>query len=278
VKELIVAEPSYVVFDVETIPDGPMLLATKHGADPATGEYAADNPESAVEIAQQKAVRDSDGRSDLVPLPYQIPVVVAMVTLDDLFRPLGITGAVRQPTEATSRVVTKKFWHVVGPCSTKLVSFNGRAFDLPVMELAAFRLSVSTGHYYEMKYGPRHRHGDQHIDLLEFFTNFGTHRLHGGLNYFAKLLGLPGKQEVTGRQVYSMFKAGQVQEIADYCLADVLDTYLVFLRTRVLIGLITSEQETSVIRLVAQFLRKHQGRTAEAAAKYATALECANII
>ena len=33
-----------------------------------------------------------------------------------------------------------------------------------------------------------------------------------------------------------MYQAGKIQEINDYCLADTLDTYFIFLRTRVMQG------------------------------------------
>ena len=63
----------------------------------------------------------------------------------------------------------------------------------------------------------------------------------------AKLLGKPGKMDVSGDQVYEMYKAGKFQEINDYCMFDTLDTYFVFLRTRVLTGDITPEQEVELI-------------------------------
>jgi hypothetical protein len=44
-----------------------------------------------------------------------------------------------------------------------------------------------------------------------------------------------------------MYRAGQIQEINDYCLCDTLDTYFVFLRTRILTGDINLEQEAELI-------------------------------
>ena len=42
--------------------------------------------------------------------------------------------------------------------------------------------------------------------------------------------------DVQGDMVQDMYDAGRLAEINDYCRCDVLDTYFVFLRTRVLIG------------------------------------------
>ena len=70
----------------------------------------------------------------------------------------------------------------------------------------------------------------------------------GGLDLLSKLLGKPGKMEVSGDQVYEMHRAGRHQDINDYCLFDTLDTYFVFLRTRVLSGDLTLEQEHELVR------------------------------
>jgi hypothetical protein len=43
-----------------------------------------------------------------------------------------------------------------------------------------------------------------------------------------------------------MHKAGKFQEINDYCACDTIDTYFVFLRTKVLMGHVTLEQEKKI--------------------------------
>ena len=71
--------------------------------------------------------------------------------------------------------------------------------------------------------------------------------LRGGLNLAANLLGKPGKMDVQGDMVQDMFDAGRLGEINDYCRCDVLDTYFVFLRSRVVLGQLTLEQEHAII-------------------------------
>ena len=85
-------------------------------------------------------------------------------------------------------------------------------------------------------------------------TNFGGVPLAGGINLLAKLLGLPGKMDVKGDQVYSMHLDGKLQEINDYCLCDTLDTYFVFLRTRILTGDLNLEQEAELIAKAKELL------------------------
>jgi hypothetical protein len=45
-----------------------------------------------------------------------------------------------------------------------------------------------------------------------------------------------------------MYRAGKLREINDYCMFDTLDTYFVFLRTRVLTGDLSGEDERAVAR------------------------------
>ena len=138
-------------------------------------------------------------------------------------------------------VITENFWrgweHYHRPT---LVSFNGRGFDLPLLELAAFRYGLSLPGWFQSAGSsaeqPRSRYNiAAHIDLCELLTNFGSTRFNGGLSLAANLLGKPGKMDVHGDMVQDLYNAGRLAEIHDYCRCDVLDTYFVFLRSRVLV-------------------------------------------
>jgi predicted PolB exonuclease-like 3'-5' exonuclease len=146
-----------------------------------------------------------------------------------------------------------------------LVSFNGRGFDLPMLELAAFRYGVSLPGWFlaraKSSDQPRNRYNiTAHIDLMELLTNFGSSRFVGGLNLAANLLGKPGKMDVQGHMVQDLFNAGRLADINDYCRCDVLDTYFVFLRTRVLIGELSLDKEQELITAAKAWL---ESRAAE---------------
>jgi hypothetical protein len=95
---------------------------------------------------------------------------------------------------------------------------------------------------------------------MEWLTEYGAVSLSGGLNLLAKMLGKPGKMETSGDQVAQLHANGEVQRINDYCLHDVLDTYFVFLRTRVLTGQVPLDEEQ---QLVAQTRTWLEERAAE---------------
>src|SRR5262249_50839189 len=198
----------------------------------------------AIEKAREEARQNSTTGSDFIPFTFQIPVAVCVARVGDDFG-LQAVACLDSP-QFRMREIVKKFWLGLSfYTKCKLVTFNGRGFDLPLLELAAFRYAFSGRDYYAR--GRNRYNGD--IDLMDWMTNYGGSRgFPGGLDVLAKLIGKPGKMDVSGDQVYEMYRAGKLQEINNYCMFDTLDTYFVFLRTRVLTGDITPEQEVELCK------------------------------
>lgn len=236
------ANVRYLVLDIESVADAELVARLRHPDDVL---------EPAEAVARYRAELMEKYQSDFIPYTYQIPVSVAVAKIAGDFRLIDLV--VLDEPEFRPHVITENFWRGWEKYRRPtLVSFNGRGFDLPLLELAAFRYGISlrgwfntAGKNFEQ---PRNRFNQQsHIDLCELLTNFGSTRFTGGLNLAANLLGKPGKMEVQGNMVQDMYEAGRLAEINDYCRCDVLDTYFVFLRTRVLVGQLTLEAEQAMI-------------------------------
>jgi len=230
------AAPAFLVLDTESVPDGRLLARVKYPDETLS-------PEEAVDRAQSEAREQSSAGSDFLPVTFQYPVAVCVVRVAADFRLQKVT-CLDAPQYRPSEI-TRQFWQGLGRLRAKLVTFNGRGFDLPLLELAAFRYGCSARDHLQ---SGRHRFNGNHLDLMDWLTNFGAYRLAGGLNLLSKLLGKPGKMGVAGDQVYKMHRAGQYQAINDYCLCDTIDTYFVFLRTRVINGDLTLEQEQQLVQ------------------------------
>ncbi len=159
------------------------------------------------------------------------------------------------------RKIVEQFWAGVSRyrarhAAVQLVTFNGRCFDLPLLEMAAFRYGVRAKQHF----APGRRRADSgHLDLMDWLTSAGLYRLSGGLNLLSKLLGKPGKMEVRGEKVYPMFLEGKLQEINDYCMFDTLDTYFVLLRVRVLTGELTLEEEHIAVLRAREWVQQQVG-------------------
>lgn len=240
------AEPErsrYIVFDTESIPDGDLLSKVKFPNDRLSCEEA-------VARAQEEARQASRTGSDFINVSFQIPVAVCTARVGDDFHLQSVT-CLDAPKYRTEEIV-RIFWNgVARHNSAKLVTINGRGFDLPMLELAGFRYGINMQSHLHRN---RDRYRGDHLDLLDWFTNHRACTLAGGLNLLAKLINKPGKMEVAGDQVYRFHCEGRIQEINDYCLCDTLDTYFVFLRTRVMTGDMTLEREGEVVRKAREFL------------------------
>jgi predicted PolB exonuclease-like 3'-5' exonuclease len=233
---------AFLVLDTESIPDGRLLGKVKY---PDEGL----DPEEAIRRAQEEArARSSDG-SDFLPVTFQYPVAVCVIRVGTDFG-LQALACLDAPLFRPAEIV-RKFWQGVALYRARLVTFNGRGFDLPLLELAAFRYGLSAREHF---YNSRNRFNGNHLDLFDWLSNYGACRLAGGLDLLAKMLGKPGKMDIAGDQVYALYRAGKHQAINDYCMFDTLDTYFVFLRSRVLSGDLTLEEEADLVGRAKEWL------------------------
>lgn len=234
--------PAFLVLDTESVPDGRLLGKVKYPDESL-------RPDEAVDRAQEEArLRSPDG-STFVPVTFHYPVAVCVIRVGADFGLQSITcldAPLYRPAE-----IVRKFWQGLAAYRAKLVTFNGRGFDLPLLELAAFRFGCSAHDYF---YNSRNRYNGNHIDLHDWLSNYGACRLAGGLDLFSKVLGKPGKMETSGEQVYALYQAGQTQAINDYCMCDTLDTYFVFLRTRLMLGEFSAREEAELVRRAREWL------------------------
>ena len=239
----------YLVFDCESVSDGAAIAKTRY---PNEGV----SPTEAIARFRQELLLES-GR-DFIPYTYHIPVAVVVAKIRaDLS--LAEIVSLNQP-EHRPHVIAKHFW--VGwekYGRPTFVTFNGRSFDIPLMELAAYRYGIGIPSWFNLT-GPsyqqhRNRYNlNSHIDLHEVLTNFGSTWFRGGLNLAAYLINKPGKMDVHGDMVQALYTAGKVAEINEYCRCDVLDTYFVFLRVSVLMGTISIEREKELVAATKEML------------------------
>jgi predicted PolB exonuclease-like 3'-5' exonuclease len=232
----------YLIFDVESIADLELLSASRYPGENLT-------PHDAMLKFQQELLQKSG--SEFIPHTYHVPVAVVIAKVrEDLS--LAELVSLDQPN-FRPHVITKHFWTGWEAYQRPtFVTFNGRGFDLPLMELAAYRYGVSVPAWFnifEKAYQQnRNRYNlNSHIDLHEVLTNFGSTWFRGGLNLAAMLINKPGKMNVQGDMVQQLYNAGRLGEISEYCRCDVLDTYFVFLRVALLMGLIDLDRESELI-------------------------------
>lgn len=156
------------------------------------------------------------------------------------------TGAERREASSDAwadhreRQLLQDFSRFVGRARPVLVTYNGRSFDLPVIVMRSLCHAIALPWYYRDR-DVRYRYSAEgHLDLCDWLADHGATRA-GKLDAVARLIGLPGKIGVDGSQVEGLHRAGQLAAIQRYCLADVAQTALLFLRFRLLQGQIAPD-------------------------------------
>jgi 3'-5' exonuclease len=116
------------------------------------------------------------------------------------------------------------FWDVAKRYD-KVVTFNGRGFDVPFMYLrsALTNVPISRKDWLGYRYAV-----EPHCDLAEQLTFYGVSGRDGAarkfnLDFYCKAFGIesPKSHGVTGRDVNRLLEEKKFREIAEYCLRDV---------------------------------------------------------
>jgi predicted PolB exonuclease-like 3'-5' exonuclease len=241
----------YLVFDIETAVDGELVAKLRYPGEKLSPQEA---------VAKYQAEMLEERGTEFLPFTFHMPVAVVVGKVSSDFRLIDLV-ALDEP-EFRPHVLARDFWRGwEGYRRPTLVTFNGRTFDLPVLELAALRYGLSVGGWFDVSSKSfeqaRNRFNvTSHIDLQELLTNFGATRFPGGLTLAANLLGKPGKMETEGSMVQSMYDQGRLAEINDYCRCDVLDTYFVFLRSRVMLGQLGIDEEQGIVAETKEWLSR----------------------
>jgi 3'-5' exonuclease len=154
--------------------------------------------------------------------------------------------------QRTEKELIESFVNKIARLSPQLVSYNGGAFDLPVLRYRAMIHNVFAPGMHNRAY--YHRYTEDNVDLCDVLSSFS----YGGkvkLDELSRIMGLPGKPDgIDGSQVEAFFNAGRIQEIADYCRSDVINTYRLWLRHELFRGRMDHAQfefsERDVTRVV----------------------------
>lgn len=123
----------------------------------------------------------------------------------------------------------REFWDRVGARvaqGSRLVSFNGRGFDGPILMLRSAVLGLRPSVYLAGRRSLR-----PHCDLLDVLGFFGASRGTYGLDYWCHVFGVPSpKGELDGAGVAAAYERGEVETIGRYALGDARATGELFRR------------------------------------------------
>lgn len=242
------------VFDIETVPD-------TDAAFNLTGETSPD-----INVRRQ-AIEDyhlgvTDGKNSFPRQPFHKVVAISFLEAE-IERDSGQEGYVMKDlrsggeTGFDEKQLLQGFFTYVERIRPRLVSYNGRSFDLPVLKYRAMVHGISAPWLHKSgdkwnSYSYRYA-ADWHCDLLEVLSDFGA-SARVKLNEVCAAFGIAGKFGIDGSKVADMMDAGQIDEIRHYCETDVLNTYLVYLRYQLHTGTLTKSGYNAAVTDVISFI------------------------
>ncbi len=223
------------VFDCETVPDVELVKS----------EFQISGSDHDVSNKAFQMQEEKSGYSFL-PIPFHQVVAISAVICDDY----GKFEKVNSINGENEEEMIKNFLDFIDKKQPKLVSFNGRAFDMPMLMIRAMKYNLSCLAYFEKENRElnknkwdnyRSRYSDRfHVDLMDHIGEFGA--IRGlKLDLLCKMAGLPGKYDVHGDEVTELYYNNEIEKIKEYCESDVLNTYWLYLKYELLKGLISKE-------------------------------------
>ncbi|UAT42805.1 3'-5' exonuclease [Anaplasmataceae bacterium AB001_6] len=229
-----------VVFDIETIPD-------VECCESLTGKQFTSDVEARDFMIQYH--HESTG-NDFLRQPFHKIVMLSILhakVSEEGFLSMKKISSIGLDNN-TEHDIVKHFFSIFRPGKFLpiIVSFNGKIFDLPVLKYRAMKHFIQLGHFHSAgdkwnSYNQRYTGLDWHCDLLEFLSDYKASAPVKMLE-ICSLLNIPCKIEgVDGSQVTTLYDKGEWEKLKDYCVSDVMSTYLIYLRTLHSRGSISSE-------------------------------------
>jgi predicted PolB exonuclease-like 3'-5' exonuclease len=153
------------------------------------------------------------------------------------------------------------FWSLIDRDGPRVVSWNGRSFDLPVLTQRALVHGVpmhfwhQAGTRYETY---RHRYStDWACDLMDALGEHGAAKSLK-LDETAVAVGMPGKMGHDGSQVSQMYAEGRLDEIRAYCETDVLNLAGIYFRWAYVVGKTDAQGYESAVSDLMQLLAEQR--------------------
>lgn len=240
------------VFDIETIPD------TNAGRQ--FHDFSTDLSDQDVSDAMFKLQREKSGSDFLPHYLHKIVAISVVLRTRDQVKVWSLGDEDSSEAELLQRFFAglTKF----NPC---LVSWNGGAFDLPVIHYRSLRHGISAPSYWETGDTDQNyrwnnyisRYHNRHTDLMDVLAAYQP-RAFAPLDKIATMLGFPGKMGMDGAKVCEQYQQGEIAAIRNYCETDVLNTYLVYLRFQFMRGKLTEQQHVDELELLQSMLAESE--------------------
>lgn len=232
------------VFDCESVPDAALIRRL----------YGFEGDDESVSKMALAAQKDESG-NEFLPLPFHRIISICAVICDEF----GAFIKVNKIEGNSEREMIGNFFAFINKYEPRLVSFNGKGFDMPVLVLRALKYNIRANAYLDTisdkwnNYKTRYNE-QRHCDLFESLGAWRGVRL----DTVCAMAGLPGKYDTHGDEVMSLFYADKLDKIHEYCESDTLNTYMLFLKYELIKGNLSEEDYLSYLSLMSEYIKAHK--------------------
>lgn len=208
---------SQIVFDIETVGEN------------FESDFNAEEQEYLLKYAKTKEEEEEYKlRTALSPLTGKV-VTIGYLTLEEEKGLVQMVSDKMQNYEKdnikyefvkTEKELLTKFWEIIFQ-TKQVITFNGRGFDIPFLLL---RSAINQIKPSKNLMGNRYK-SFPHCDLLDQLSLYGAVFYPKTLHFYTRAFHLKSpKDGMKGYQVTEYYNGGKHQEIAEYCMRDVVAT------------------------------------------------------
>ncbi|OWZ25590.1 3'-5' exonuclease [Wolbachia endosymbiont of Wuchereria bancrofti] len=222
---------SLLVFDIETIPDVNSCRNLLNISDDTSVKERRN-------ALTKYHLEITNGQNPFLRQPFHQVIVISFLLCSVIYQSSYEVFTLQEirsegTLDSSEKELVKGFFNYVSEKKPRLISFNGRTFDIPVLKYRAMVHDIQAEYFHKAgdkwnSYNQRYS-SNWHCDLLESLSDFGAFA-RVKMNEVCAAFNLPGKIGVDGSQVVDLYDSGRIQEIRDYCETDVVNTYLIYLR------------------------------------------------
>lgn len=162
------------------------------------------------------------------PLPLHVPEVIAWLVVDAVAGKPTFKMNIYDAADGNEPAALERLAQDLRVAS-RLVTWSGRGFDMPLLNLRAMKHGVDWSFWDEKRHRfPNYKKPLFHYDMQDQLGDYGAARAIS-LDRTARLIGLPGKVGIDGGGVKEALDAGDRRRVVAYCCNDVFETYMVYL-------------------------------------------------
>jgi 3'-5' exonuclease len=247
-------------FDLETIPDASGMRQLGI-FDPSLDDAAG--------VAAAQAARLESHGNDFFPHYLQRVWVVGCAFRDEEGFRVRCLGESHGASDGEEVGRIRSFFKVIEKHTPQLVSWNGSGFDFPVLHHRALIHGIAAPRYWDQGNDDRDfkwnnylsRYHTRHCDLMDLVAGYNN-RAYAPLDAMARLCGFAGKLGEDGSKVWQAFLDSKGESVRAYCETDVVNTYLLYCRFRLIRGEWAEGQYQQELIVVREALEKMIGDAA----------------